>query len=150
MAKKYIFTIIGSGTSGWLTALYLQKYYPYCAVRVIASSDIGILGAGEGTTTNVLNLLVRLGISEKDLYKHTNATVKEAIKFTNWNGDGKSYHHIFNNQDWFNPSVFKGDTNHALPPIILDEIAHGDSLDNILIDVDLHKLNKVKKGDASK
>jgi tryptophan halogenase len=145
MAKKYIFTIIGSGTSGWLTALYLQKYYPYCAVRVIASSDIGILGAGEGTTTNVLNLLIRLGIREEDLYKYTNATVKEAIKFTNWNGDGKSYHHIFNNQDWFNPSVYNSDTNHALPPIILDEIAHGDNLDNILIDVDLHKSNKVKK-----
>ena len=57
MKNKYIFTIIGSGTSGWLTALYLEKYYPYCAIRVISSSDIGILGAGEGTTSNVLNLL---------------------------------------------------------------------------------------------
>ena len=145
MKKKYIFTIIGSGTSGWLTALYLQKYYPHCVIRVISSSDIGILGAGEGTTTNVLALLTRLGISETEFFKHTNATIKEAIKFTNWNGDGKSYHHIFNNKEWFNPTYFNSVTNTQLPPIILDEIANGDNLDNILIDVDLHKSNYIKK-----
>lgn len=145
MKKKYVFTIIGSGTSGWLTALYLQKYYPYIVIRVISSSDIGILGAGEGTTTNVLELLSRLGISETEFFKHTNATVKEAIKFTNWNGDGKSYHHIFNNKEWFNPTYFNNTTNYMLPPIILDEIANGDNLDNILIDVDLHKSNHIKK-----
>jgi hypothetical protein len=145
MKNKYIFTIIGSGTSGWLTALYLEKYYPYCAIRVISSSDIGILGAGEGTTSNVLNLLVKLGISESDFYKYTNATVKEAIKFTNWNGDGKSYHHIFNNKDWFNPTLFDNKTNCSFPPILLDEITRGNSLDSVLIDVDLHKSNLIKK-----
>ena len=42
--------IVGGGTSGWLTALYLNNLYKTDAqITLIESENIGILGAGEGS-----------------------------------------------------------------------------------------------------
>ena len=54
--------VVGGGTAGWLSALYAQKHIPYSDVTVIASSDIGILGAGEGTTPHILPFLKEIDI----------------------------------------------------------------------------------------
>ena len=42
--------VVGGGSAGWLTALTAKKNYPKLNVTVIESKDIGILGAGEGST----------------------------------------------------------------------------------------------------
>lgn len=89
------FVIIGGGTAGWVTALTIKKYIPYCDVTVIASSDIGILGAGEGVTPHFNELMNDLGIPMEDIFTNAKATVKKGIKFTNWNGDGEDYFHPF-------------------------------------------------------
>ena len=90
---KYI--ILGGGTAGWLTALYLNKHFPNDEVTVVASSEIGILGAGEGTTPDFLDYLEEVGITELELFSNCKATFKTGIKFTNWNGDGEHYFHAF-------------------------------------------------------
>ena len=48
MSNKIV--IVGGGTAGWLTALKAQRSYPDLDITVIESNDIGILGAGEGST----------------------------------------------------------------------------------------------------
>ena len=53
--KTYNFTIVGSGTAGWITALFLTRNYPWANITVISSSDIGILGAGEGVTPHFIH-----------------------------------------------------------------------------------------------
>lgn len=138
------YTVVGSGTAGWLTALYLQHYYPFTKIDVIASSDIGILGAGEGTTPNVLATLQRLKIPLEGLVQHASATIKNGIKFTNWNGDGNSYFHGFANQSSFNPFIGIDETGNTLPLIPLEQILEGDNLDSILIDSTLAETNRVK------
>lgn len=90
---KYI--IVGGGTAGWLTALYINKHFPNDQVTVIASSEIGILGAGEGTTPPFIDFLKEVDISEKDLYNNCKATIKTGIKFINWNGNDDEYFHNF-------------------------------------------------------
>lgn len=90
---KYV--IVGGGTAGWLTALYINKHFPNDQVTVIASSEIGILGAGEGTTPPFIDFLKEVDISEKDLYNNCKATIKTGIKFTNWNGNDDEYFHNF-------------------------------------------------------
>ena len=92
--------VLGGGTAGWITALYAQRTMPEESITVIESSEIGILGAGEGTVPNFIDLLDFLGIPMSMLIKDAGATIKNSIKFTNWNGDGSSYHHSF--------SVFNG------------------------------------------
>jgi tryptophan halogenase len=88
-------TVIGGGTAGWLSALFIQHLIPNSKVTVIESSDIGILGAGEGTTPHFINFLKEMNINVSDLFKYTKATVKNGIKFTNWNKDNKFYYHNF-------------------------------------------------------
>jgi tryptophan halogenase len=90
---KYI--ILGGGTAGWLTALYLNKHFPNDEVTVVVSSEIGILGAGEGTTPAFMEYLEEVGITELELVSNCKATLKTGIKFTNWNGDGEHYFHNF-------------------------------------------------------
>lgn len=89
------FVVLGGGTAGWLAALNLKKFMPYCTVTVVASSEIGILGAGEGTTPHFMEMLERLDIKEEEFFNNCRATYKRSIKFTNWNGDGSEYDHPF-------------------------------------------------------
>lgn len=143
--QKYTFTVVGGGTAGWLTALFLQHYYPFAKINVISSEEIGILGAGEGTTPNTLGLLEKLGISLQDLVKHTNATVKNGIKFSNWNGDGKSYFHPFTNTDSYNPYAHPDPTGNGIPVLPLLAMSSDDfELDDVIIDSHLSKDMRVK------
>jgi tryptophan halogenase len=89
------FAIVGGGTAGWLTALYINRHFPNDSVTIVASSEIGILGAGEGTTPPFMDFLKEVGIEEKELIDNCKATRKYGIKFTNWNGDGDVYYHNF-------------------------------------------------------
>lgn len=91
----YKIVVVGGGTGGWLTALSMQKFMPYSEITVIASSELGILGAGEGTTPHFMDLLKDLDIPESDLFEHAKATVKNGINFANWRGDNTEYYHPF-------------------------------------------------------
>jgi tryptophan halogenase len=87
--------VLGGGAAGWLTALYLNKIYKNTEVKLIESEKIGILGAGEGSTPQLVNFLKYLEIDINDLLKETKGTIKNGINFENWNGDGTKYFHGF-------------------------------------------------------
>lgn len=89
--------ILGGGTAGWLTALYAKNNLPTKKITVIESEAIGILGAGEGSTPHLVSLLDGLGIPVSKLIKETGSTIKNGIKFTNWNNGGLKdfYYHGF-------------------------------------------------------
>lgn len=89
------FVIVGGGTAGWITALKIRKYFPDNKITLIESSEIGILGAGEGTTPHFVNFLNEVDININYFIKNTKATFKEGIKFTNWHGDGSYFMHPF-------------------------------------------------------
>jgi len=89
--------ILGGGTAGWITALLMERYFPDKSFTVIESDDIGILGAGEGTTPDFVNLLSLLEIDITEIIKYCDGSFKLGITFSNWNGDGKSYLHSFGN-----------------------------------------------------
>lgn len=95
--KKVI--VIGGGTVGWLTALFAKKFWKDIDITVIASSKIGILGAGEGTTPNFPGILSKLGINQEEFIEKTGCTKKYGIEFINWRGDGKTFKHNFQNDD---------------------------------------------------
>jgi len=85
--------VVGGGTAGWIAALYSKKNFPKDNVTLIESSEIGILGAGEGTTPQLVFLLEYLGISVFDMINKTDSTIKNSIKFVDWGKD--SFHHSF-------------------------------------------------------
>jgi tryptophan halogenase len=107
MKKVYI---IGGGTAGWFTALLTRKFNPDYEVTLIESSEIGILGAGEGSVPFFINVLDLLEIPIPDIIKECKATFKLGINFVNWNGDNKSYVHSFIYKDELHNPIHVDDT----------------------------------------
>ena len=91
--------VLGGGTAGWLTALTAKKAMPQANVTLVESEEIGILGAGEGTVPPFVELLDWLEIPVAKIVANTNATIKNGIKFTNWNNDNDYYYHNFSPYD---------------------------------------------------
>lgn len=92
---KFKFVIVGGGTAGWLTALYIRKNWPVCSVTVVASSELGILGAGEGTTPYFIEFLKEVDIDPDSVILNAKGTIKNGIRFSNWHGDETYYEHTF-------------------------------------------------------
>ena len=91
--KKIV--VVGGGLAGWLTAIYLKKHLLNVEITVIESKEIGILGAGEGTVPYATKVFDYLGLSAAEMIRDCDATIKNGIKFTNWNNDGKFFYHSF-------------------------------------------------------
>ena len=97
--KNYL--VLGGGTAGVISALYLEMITSHRQrerkITLVKSDDVGIIGAGEGTTPRFVDMLQHLGISFTRLARETNATIKNGIRFTNWNGGGEydKYMHPF-------------------------------------------------------
>jgi tryptophan halogenase len=109
MSKNLNIVVVGGGMAGWLTALTMNKITKDTKITLIESDDIGILGAGEGSTPNLPMLIKILDIDYDDFINKTKSTHKLGISFENWNGDGKKYIHPFTSKnsefDW---TVFNG------------------------------------------
>jgi tryptophan halogenase len=105
--------VAGGGTAGWLTALYVQRICPKDTITVIESEEVGILGAGEGSTPQLPWLLRGLGIKENELIQYTNATFKIGISFENWRGTGDKYLHNFSvSESKLSPHKFTSKDNN--------------------------------------
>lgn len=87
--------VVGGGSAGWITALMVKARLPLSNVTVIESNELGILGAGEGTTPMFNNFLSYTKIPLSTLISRCNATFKNGLKFTNWNGNNEYYYHNF-------------------------------------------------------
>ena len=131
--------VAGGGTAGWLTALYAKHICPKDNITLIESEDIGILGAGEGSTPQLPWIVYALGISENELIQYTNATFKMGISFENWRGDGKKYFHSFgvshSNLSPYNFTKTKNTLVSGLPNngqqyAYINAIANGETIDD--------------------
>lgn len=108
--KKFV--VLGGGSAGWITALFLKRTFPEHDVTVIQSSEIGIIGVGEATVPNIITFLNNVGIDYKDLLKNTKGPIKNGINFKHWNGVGHQYYHSFSdkiqNVNFNVPNIFGG------------------------------------------
>lgn len=91
--------ILGGGTAGWMAAnLFQQKWGSRgTKVSLIESSEIGIIGVGEGSTPQLKAFFEELGIDERDWMPRCNATYKTGIEFFGWSNRAgfDSYFHPF-------------------------------------------------------
>lgn len=88
--------IVGGGTAGWLAALMVAKSQGDShQITVIESSKIGIVGAGEGSTGYLTDIIQGnnwdYGCNEGDFLRETSATVKLGIKHRDWKHLGHEY-----------------------------------------------------------
>ena len=88
--------IAGGGTAGWLAALFFVKAHPNKhKVTIIESSKIGIIGAGEGSTGLMRDLLsnhwFKTDCDVSDFIRSVDGTAKMGIRHKNWTPAGDSY-----------------------------------------------------------
>ncbi|SEL79394.1 tryptophan halogenase [Roseateles sp. YR242] len=80
--------IVGGGTAGWLTAAFLAQQLgtAHGGVRItlVESSDIGIIGVGEGTFPSIRGTLSAIGIPEARFLQACSATFKQGVRFNHW------------------------------------------------------------------
>jgi len=142
-SSKTHIVVAGGGTAGWLTALWMRNNYPDVKITVIKSEEIGILGAGEGTTPQFITFLEDIGIPFPEIVRYAKGTLKNGIKFSNWLGDKSSYFHGFTEMEDLNPQIFAINNSH-LPLLCLEEIGNGKNLDSINFSSIISNLNSVK------
>ena len=80
--------IVGGGTAGWLTAAFLARQLGTAQggvrITLVESSDIGIIGVGEGTFPSIRGTLSAIGIGEAEFLDACSATYKQGIRFDHW------------------------------------------------------------------
>jgi tryptophan halogenase len=81
--------IVGGGTAGWLSAAYLARRLGASRpdgvkITLIESSDIGIIGVGEGTIPTIQTTMRTIGVDEARFMKGADAAFKQGVKFVDW------------------------------------------------------------------
>ena len=81
MKRPATITILGGGTAGWMAACLFQHHWGPNGTKVtlIESSDIGIIGVGEGSTPQLKAFFDDLGIAEAEWMPRCNATYKTEL-----------------------------------------------------------------------
>jgi tryptophan halogenase len=87
--------VVGGGTAGCISALLFKQRFPSFDITMIRSSEIGILGPGEGLTPSINLFLKTLKISIDEFVENTGATIKHGVMFNNWNKEGSNWFHGF-------------------------------------------------------
>src|SRR5262245_24626121 len=98
MIKRVL--VLGGGSAGFVAAITLKVKLPDLMVTVLRSSEIGIIGVGEGTTPNVpTHLFGYMGIDPGEFHRMVQPSWKLAIRFLS--GRRPSFDYTFGRQaDW--------------------------------------------------
>ena len=114
--------ILGGGTAGFFMAASLKTHHPCLRVRVVRSSTLGIIGVGEGSTTDLLRFIHGfLRVPPSEFYRAVKPSLKLGIKFL-W---GKEDYHY----------TFTGALRQKFEP---SGVPIGFACDETLADVDIH------------
>ncbi len=99
LSVPFRFVILGGGTAGWMAACLMAHHWrdANIEITVIESSEIGIVGVGEGSTPQLKAFFKKLGLAEAQWMAQCNATYKNGISFHDWSSapGHTSYFHPF-------------------------------------------------------
>lgn len=109
--------VVGAGTSGYLTVLYLLKNYKY-DIEWIYPKNSTTIGVGEATVPEVTHFFEDCGIDLNKFIQDMDGGLKLGIKFENfYEGD---HYHPFGNTDKESAEIEYMMANNLVPDNILD------------------------------
>jgi tryptophan halogenase len=151
MSKIKNIVIVGGGSAGWMTASTICTQFKDINVTVIESPNYPTVGVGESTIGGINDWINLIGIKRKDFMKHTDASFKLSIRFTDfYKKNSGSFHYPFGTpvQDksiWYskkiiNPSLHVSDYAESVYPnmalVTENKITKDDVLQGFLFDRD--------------
>jgi tryptophan halogenase len=89
--------IVGGGTAGWMAATYLSRRLAHLdvAITVVESSAIGTVGVGEATVPAIRDFFAAVGLTDAEVLRETEGTIKYGIRFDGWKAAGHRFFHPF-------------------------------------------------------
>ena len=92
--------VLGGGSAGWLVAGLLAAEHRELHITLIESSDVPIIGVGEGTWPSMRDTLRRIGLSEAAFIRQCQVSFKQGSRFDSWRlgaagAQGDRYYHPF-------------------------------------------------------
>ena len=92
--------VLGGGSAGWLVAGLLASEHRDLEITLIESSDVPIIGVGEGTWPSMRDTLRRMGLSESEFVRQCHVAFKQGSRFDGWihgeaGAQGDRYYHPF-------------------------------------------------------
>jgi tryptophan halogenase len=140
--------ILGGGTAGWLTALFINKNWPAADVTVVEDPATPPIIAGESGSAVVNNLFNFIGVNFDDWVVATNAMPKLGGIFTDWNGVGTEFVHGLI-PDWYDLQYKNNYPEFARAKDLVSlAVAENIPLENILYNARLQRLNKLPITDS--
>jgi tryptophan halogenase len=133
--------VLGGGSAGWLTALYLNKIFSTIDITIVEDPTKPPIIAGESGGVSLSLLYKFLEIDISDWVRSTNALPKLGGKFIDWNGVGTEFTHGLIDRtynSYTENSFLKNNYN-----FILWALSNQISTDDIFYNSQLIKLNKL-------
>jgi len=92
--------VLGGGSAGWLVAGLLAAEHPDLQITLIESSEVPVIGVGEGTWPSMRDTLRRIGLSETEFVRRCQVAFKQGSRFDGWQrgasaAEGDRYYHPF-------------------------------------------------------
>jgi tryptophan 7-halogenase len=122
------FLVLGGGSAGWLTAMFLQKTYKSAEIVVVEDPKTPPIIAGESGSVAVNSLLNFLEIDMDEWIKETNAVPKLGGKLVNWDSVGTHFWHALSDSkyalaDWDENRTTIQSNMHYLSCVLADNIS---------------------------
>jgi tryptophan halogenase len=122
--------VVGGGTAGLIAATIIKKRFGF-SVDVVRSSNIGIIGVGEGSTEHFREYLEFMQLDPYELIQKTDATYKVGIMFDGWgeknylhnvhddfSTSSGQYYHVYASQ-------IANNTDHLHPRNLMENVING-------------------------
>lgn len=90
-------TIVGGGSSGWMTAAAIAYKFPEINLTLIESEKIPTIGVGESTLGFINLYMSILDLKDDDWMPYCNATYKNSIQFTDFHKKNSTFQYPFGN-----------------------------------------------------
>jgi len=88
-------TIVGGGTSAWMTAAMLSHKLPHLKITIIDKEHGTPVGVGEGTLLSFDHVMRECGFQPQDWFSAVDATCKAGIIFPGWGENNADVWHPF-------------------------------------------------------
>ena len=151
--------VVGAGQAGLIAATLIKGYFPKLDITVVASSELGTIGVGEGSTEHWKDYEQLLGLDRAEVIAHSAATFKYGIRFINWTDHTPDYFHSIPSAGPLFAQTFNASYSyvHAMGKQLTPTFMHRGLIDNIVesdlsqtnqLHFDSHKLNQFLKDHA--